>query len=191
LKEEEKEDCTSCILLLLSVTPCAQTEEPTSTVSTSSTPNLDSFVGSHDKGDKKKLEGVLLETVSILAPGRGQRTIPVASTNGKQSLITVVPHCKSVDGLIETNRHSCWMDTIFRHCIAQGESISGGYAVGMQMAKKNKEDFKAVAKDVLGLQTTTIIGTIECKAMIQYSNMSFNQFSIVKRHVFHATAVSK
>ena len=58
--------------LLPSVTPGAQTEEPSITLSTSSTPNLDNFVGSRDKGDKKKLEGVLLETVSILAPGRGQ-----------------------------------------------------------------------------------------------------------------------
>jgi hypothetical protein len=105
------------------------------TVSTSSPPNLDSFIGSHDKGDKKKLEGVLLKTVSVLAPSRGHRTIPVTSTNGKQSLITVVPHCKSVDGLIETNRHSGWMDTIFGCCIAPGESVSGAYAVGMQMAK--------------------------------------------------------
>jgi hypothetical protein len=55
LKEEEKEDCTSCILP--SVTPGAQTEEPANTVSTSSTLNLDSFIGSCDKGDKKKLEG--------------------------------------------------------------------------------------------------------------------------------------
>jgi predicted nucleotidyltransferase len=81
------------------------------------------------------------------------------------------------------------MDTIFggRHCIAPGESVSRAYAVGMQMAKNHKEDFKAVAKDVLGLQTTNIIGTIECEAMIQDSNMSFNQFSIIKRLVFHAT----
>jgi hypothetical protein len=62
--------CTSCILP--SVSPGAQTEEPANTVSTSSTLNLDSFVGSHDNGDKKKLEGVLLETVSILATGGGQ-----------------------------------------------------------------------------------------------------------------------
>jgi hypothetical protein len=55
--------------VLPSVTPGAQTKEPVNTVSTSSTLNLDSFVGSRDKGDKKKLEGVLLKTVSILAPG--------------------------------------------------------------------------------------------------------------------------
>jgi hypothetical protein len=55
--------------VLPSVTPGAQTKEPVNTVSTSSTLNLDSFVGRRDKGDKKKLEGVLLETVSILAPG--------------------------------------------------------------------------------------------------------------------------
>jgi hypothetical protein len=134
--------------VLPSVTPGAQTEEPANTVSTSSTLNFDSFVGSRDKGDKKKLEGVLFETVSILAPGRGHRTIPVASTNGKQSFITVVPHCKCVDGLIETNHHSGWMDTIFRHCIAPGESVSRAYAFGTQMAKNHEEDFKAVAKDV-------------------------------------------
>ncbi len=79
------------------------------------------------------------------------------------------------------------MDTIFGHCIAPGESVSGAYAVGMQMAKNHKEDFRAVAKDVLGLQTTNIKGTIECEAMIQDSNMSFNQFSTVKRRIFHAT----
>jgi hypothetical protein len=55
------------------------------------------------------------------------------------------------------------------------------------MAKNHEEDFKAVAKDVLGLQTTNIKGTIECEAMIQDSNMSFNQFSTVKRRIFHAT----
>jgi hypothetical protein len=80
--------------VLPSVTPGAQTEEPVNTVSISSTLNFDSFVGSRDKGVKKKLEGVSFETVSILAPGRGHRTIPVASTNGKQSFITAVPHCK-------------------------------------------------------------------------------------------------
>jgi hypothetical protein len=71
------------------------------------------------------------------------------------------------------------MDTIFGHCIAPGETVSGAYAVGMQMAKNHKEDFKVVAKDVLGLQTTNIIGTIECEAMIQDSNMSFNRSSLL------------
>jgi hypothetical protein len=58
--------------LLTSVTSCTQTEEPSITPSTSSTPYLDNFVGSRDKANRKKLEEVLLDTVSILAPGRGQ-----------------------------------------------------------------------------------------------------------------------
>ena len=175
---------------LPSVTPGAQTEEPANTVSTSLTPMLDSFVGSRDKGDKKKLDGVLLETVSTLAPGRDHRTIPVTSTNGKQSLITVVPQCNSTDGLIETNCHSGWMDNIIRHCIAPGGPILAANAVGMHLAKNHEEDFMAVAQDVLGLQTTNTMGTIECKAMIQDSNITFNQFSTVRRHVCHATGNS-
>jgi hypothetical protein len=52
----------------------------------------------------------------------------------------------------------------------------GACAIGMHLAK-NHEDFTAVAKDVLGLQTTNTMGTIECEAMIQDSNITINQFS--------------
>jgi hypothetical protein len=58
--------------LLTSVTSCTQTEEPSITPSTSSAPYLDNFVRSRDKANRKKLEGVLPDTVSILAPSRGQ-----------------------------------------------------------------------------------------------------------------------
>jgi hypothetical protein len=71
------------------------------------------------------------------------------------------------------------MDSIFGHCIAQGGSVSEAYAMGVHLARNYEEDFKAVAKDVLGLQTTNSMGTIKCEAMIQDSNITFNQFSTV------------
>jgi hypothetical protein len=82
------------------------------------------------------------------------------------------------------------MDSIFGHCIAQGGSVSEAYAMGMHLARNYEEDFKAVAKDVLGLQTTNTMGTIKCEAMIQDSNITFNQFSTVRRHISHSTGNS-
>jgi hypothetical protein len=60
---------------------------------------------------------------------------------------------------------------------------SGACAIRMHLAKNHEEHFTAVAKDVLGLQTANTMGTIDCEAMIQDSNITINQFSTVRRHV--------
>jgi hypothetical protein len=77
---------------------------------------LNNFGRSHDKGNHKKLTLALQEVVKELLGGTDSRTIPVTSTNGKHSLITVVPQCQSIDGIVTSSHPSGWMDDLCSQC---------------------------------------------------------------------------
>jgi hypothetical protein len=74
--------------------------------------------------------------------------------NGRQSLITFVPQCNSTDRLIETIVVVAGWITFSGMAWHQDCHLSGRVcAIGMHLAKNHEEDFTAVAKDALGLQT--------------------------------------
>jgi hypothetical protein len=82
----------------------------------------------------------------------------------------------NADRLIETIIIVAGFITFLGTACHQDDPL-GACAIGMHLAKNHEEDFTALAKDVLGLQTTNTMGTIQCKAMIQDSNITINQFS--------------
>jgi hypothetical protein len=102
---------------------------------------------------------------------------PHASIRLSRLLFMENEQCNSTDRLYRDNRRSGWMDNnaLISGTAWHQEDPSGACAIGMHLAKNHEESFTAVAKDVLGLQTTNTKGTIECKAMIQYSNITINQ----------------
>lgn len=149
-------------------------------------PFLDNFVGSRDKGNRKKLTGALQEVVKELLGGRDSRTIPVTSTNGKHSLITLVPQCQSIDGIVTSNRRSGWMDDLCGHCIADGSASDGAEAISTLMAKRYDQEFKEAAKEVMGQEPLNSMDTIDCEAMMQHANLTFSLFLAVRKHITHS-----
>jgi hypothetical protein len=158
------------------VTPCRTTRLE------QAAPFLDQFVGERDKKDLSKLLGVVQECFNILTPTRNNHTLKITATNGRDQLLVMVPQChKGGRGLMKSESHSHWVGDMFRHTMTS-EHL-GARVFARLIARNHPDEFELAAKEELDIEPMKRMGIIECEAIIQDGNLTFNQFRKVCKHV--------